>query len=505
MNTRDQLFKVHPNMSQFLEENSFGMSKIEELANRTITLYKALADAVRSSKLDGSPVDRIPNDIKEYLTPDIITLMTSDRWDGLSYINQDSRGKVVSINLFGNLKLGERAKQELPDDITFHYSYSEKMGKSFFDLEKCICAGFKIRPLMDGIDGVIYDDATHYPIFDVSTILVRCLNTGNVLGNLEEVEKAIITVMLSRLVKAVVSMRDLAFLLDDLLKFKEGEINYKDRTKSYDMKYVVQTLFGYKVWYNAINDIDNSDVEKTVTDIVDLVNLASHSFNATQAIPDVYNTIHSRIMSGVMDCPRYPDKVIEETMDFYRKASNYYRYRGTNGRRSHGLLVSRKAVIGVESVAFESFLASVGVTKIGMRDNKRASLAMFGYESLDTSSKEFEDFKKNSRAKILAGLTPEERSTYIKYEADVIRFRAEVIGCRTPFSQSIILKRGDTIAKLINLEVSKSHSEAFITLMMMLDSERINNQSILANRDFFREKNTMLNGQLGSMKDEWSY
>lgn len=283
---------------------------------------------------------------------------------------------------------------------------------------------------------------------------------------------------------------------------KHGEID-SDRSKNTDLREILKAVFIYRTWYNAINDINDIDVDKSVENILDLVDLASKSFNATQAIPDVFNTIHSKIMSGVMDVRRYPDRVVEKSMEYYRKAMNYYSFRDDNGRRSHGAHVSRKAVIGVESVVAEDFFNSLG-TSATLRDKKRASLSLLGIESIQTSTKEFDEFKRKSRGAILAKLTNDERMSYVKYESDVMKFRSEAIGCRTDFSKSTILRRGETIAKLIQLEMSKQHSEEYMTLMGMLDSERLAIQTELANRDLYKERNTMLNGTIAT-KHEWDY
>lgn len=204
-----------------------------------------------------------------------------------------------------------------------------------------------------------------------------------------------------------------------------------------------------------------------------------------------------------MDVKRYPDRVVEKSMNYYRKAMNYYSFREDNGRRSHAIHVSRKAVIGVESLVADEFFMNFGTSRT-YRDKKRASLSLIGVENIQNSTKEFDEFKRKSRGAILAKLPQHERMTYIKFESDIVKFRAEAIGCRTDFSKSTILRRGETLAKYIQIEMGKTHSEEFITLMGMLDSERLTIQLDLANRDLFKERNTMLNGTIAT-KHEWDY
>lgn len=497
----NKLKKIHPNMEQFLSENIYGMNKIKELANKAGEMYNSIINEIDIGK--PGAMDRLQeSEFKEYLSPKVIDLLQSTDVKYLSSISYCSEcGDYVKVGLFGFLKLGERAVGELPLDIKNHYRHDERMGSDYFDLDSCLNIGLKIKPLDDGAISV-YD--TDKPMLDVSTILVRALNTGNVLGNQEEVDKAILTVIISKLFILFLSRNELRCIIDNCMRLKHDFALDEERSRRYDFRTILLALFAYKIWYNSINDINPSEVHESVSNVLDLVKLASQSFNATQAVTDVYNTIHSKIMSKAMDVPRYPDHVIQKALHFYRLAMNYYGFRDENGRRHHANLVRHKRVIGVESVVIESFLGSMGVAP-GFRDKKRASLTMLGFENMQTTTREFDEFKKKSRGQILAKLSNDERGIYIRYESDIMKFRAEAIGCNTTFSQGTILKKGETLAKLINMELSKEHSDDFVTMMGMLDTERLAVQTELANRDFYRERNTRLNGNFGSLKDEWTY
>lgn len=499
----NKLCKIHPNMEQFLRENQYGMKKIEELAERACEMYNAINGEVIRDNRTGV-IDRITEcEFREYLTPKVIDMITGKYNNRpLQYIHEcPDCGKRAKIHIYGYLKLGSKSTGELAADAQARYVKDEKTGGFFFDIDSMISAGPKVKPLMRGVEALKYVDGNRI-VFDIDALLIRALNSSNAILNQEDVDKAILTIMLNRIFVVMLTRLDLSCMIENCLKMKHGEID-SDRSKNTDLREILKAVFIYRTWYNAINDINDIDVDKSVDNILDLVDLASKSFNATQAIPDVFNTIHSKIMSGVMDVRRYPDRVVEKSMEYYRKAMNYYSFRDDNGRRSHGAHVSRKAVIGVESVVAEDFFNSLG-TSATLRDKKRASLSLLGIESIQTSTKEFDEFKRKSRGAILAKLTSDERMSYVKYESDVMKFRSEAIGCRTDFSKSTILRRGETIAKLIQLEMSKQHSEEYMTLMGMLDSERLAIQTELANRDLYKERNTMLNGTIAT-KHEWDY
>ncbi len=490
--------KCHINMEQFIRENQFGINKIEELAERAARIWNEVRDEI---KLDEPLLnDRlIKHGIPEYLSARSISLLEECDKSGRTYFfstSCDRNNKYTTVNIFGYLKIGQRSAGELADDVLNLYVYDEKYDTRYLDLDRAIQIGLKYKPFDEGANDFSHSMGI---VFDIDATLIRALSTGTVLGNEEEVDKAIIRTMVDRIIVMMVSRLQLSAIVDNYIN-----VDYSSQDDSiYDVKEVLKVAFIYKIWYNAVNGINDVDVEKSVESVLDLVNLASHSFNATQAIPDVYNTIHSKVMTGGLDVDRYPDRAIEEAMEMYRKATTYYSFRDDNGRRSHAQYVRKKTVIGVESLAFESMLQTIGITR-GFRDKKRASMSLIGIESIQQSTREFDEFKRKSRGAIMAKLEYKERITYVKYESDVMKFRAEAIGCRTEFTKGTILKRGETIGKLIQMELSRDHSEEFVTLMCMLDSERVVVQTELANRDIFKEKNTMLNGMIVT-KNEWNY
>lgn len=500
-------FKLrHPNVEQFVRENQFSIAKLEELAERAACMWNEIKSEIQPGK-PGLEDRLIGHHLPEYLSERSIDLLQQCKNTYFYDISRsDVTGKYTKINIFGYLKIGERANAELSNDVFNLYVYDEKHDTRYFDLDRAIQIGLNYNPLFDSSTIV---NSSMCIVFDVDATLIRALGTATVLGNEEEVETAIIRTMLDRIITMMVNRIQLSSLVDNVLSLSCGPVmkvgvnNGSEDLQKYDLKVLLQIAFIYKVWYNAINGVDDIDVEKSVESILDLVNLASRSFNATQAIPDVYNTIHSKIMNTNMDLVRYPDRMIETCMEYYRVAMNYYGFRGANGRRSHATYINRKVLIGVESVAVESIIAGIGVER-NFRDRKRAIHSFIGIENIQQSTKEFDDFRRKSRGAILAKLEYKERITYVKYENDVMKFRAEAVGCRTEFTKGTILKRGDTIGRLIQMELSREHSEDFVLIMTMLDSERVTIQSELANRDLFKEKNTMLNGMIVT-KNEWNY
>lgn len=492
----NKLCKIHPNMEQFLRENMYGINMLEELAEQACEIYSKLK-SLRPEE-PGFTDKVAESDVKDYLSTRALDALIKN--PTTVWIKECSRcGKKSKVHIFGYLKLGERANGDLEEDAKNYYVKDEANNAFYFDLDRCINVGPKVKPLHDGAAAIFGD--SNMMVFDIDALLVRALGCSNSLLNTEEVRKSILATMVSKLCIVLSSVREMDYMIDNMFKLYDGEC--KCRENRYNLKYILATVFIYRMWYNAANGINDTDVEKSVENIMELVELAARSFNVTQAIPDVYNMIHSKIMSKVMDVPRYPDRVVTKSIYYYRNAMNYYSFRDDNGRRHHATNIKDKKVLGVESLSAEAYLSNL--TRLNFRDKKRASLAMIGFENIQSNMKDYDEFKRKSRAMILASLNNEERLAYLRMESDVLKLRAEAIGCRSEFSKGTILKRGATLGRLIAMELGRNNrSENFVQLMAMLDGERVTVASELANRDIYKERNTMLNGTIAT-KHEWDY
>ena len=499
------VMKPHEDLARFKSENKYGVDKLREAATKAFELYCSTKEELKVGK-PGVEARLLNSDIvREYMSPENIEAIRSgligdlkrlcSYKDGLtdSYYPENS---PILLHIYGNLKLGERSQGQLLDDMQEHFRYSERHKTSNFDLDSCIQVGLS---LVSNSRNILYfPDEPGYVCFDVSAVLVRVLNGSTSLANAETYENALVSVMYNKLITLGGSICNFQRIVANKVTMPEDIV--AGNWQSGDLKEVLTALFIYKAWYNAINGFDD-DFDKTVDDIVELVDLAAKSFNATQAITDVYNTIHTKLQIRGINARRRPDVVIDAIMDFYRTASNYYSYRSLNGRRAHAG-ISRSVSISTESVLYEKMLSSFGVESI----KEEPATKFLGFESTTTSSREYDDFKRSTRAYILSKLSNDERKVFIKYESDLLKYKSECIGCKTEFTQNVLLKKGETYGKLINMELGRDNiSENLSRLLSMLDTERVNIQGALADRNLFKERNTMLNGHIGSLKDEWTY
>lgn len=499
-----KLKRLHPNMEQFIYENQYSIDRFHELADKALAISNDVISEVRV-KEPNLPDRLIKHGLQNYLDERSISLMTNPSVGNFFYLRKyreicGHSNYDTKLNIFGFLKIGDRSVQELEEDVFNLYVHDEKHDTTYLDLGRAINVGINLEPLRQMLDDEGLNVQTCL-VVDVDATLLRAMSSTNYLNNVEEVEENIVRTIVNKIIILHLSKFNYNCVVDNIITCSPYPMS--------DLRTIAKILFAYKIFYNAVNDIDDIDINKSVENIMELIDLAERTQNSNQAIPTVFNTIHNKIVCGKMDVVRFIDRKIEQFMDFYRTAMNYYSFRDINGRRMHGSTLGRingadsrsKLSIKVEQVATESFLSNAGI-KPGFRERKRASLTIIGAESAD--SEMYEYFKKNNRATILSKLEYKERITYIKYENDLMKFKSEAIGCRTEFTKGCVLKRGDTIGKLIQTELSQHHSDEFVNLMCMLDSERVSVQSDLASRDLYRERTTMLNGMI-STKNEWNY
>ncbi|MGL5314509.1 MAG: hypothetical protein ACRC92_14765 [Peptostreptococcaceae bacterium] len=138
-----------------------------------------------------------------------------------------------------------------------------------------------------------------------------------------------------------------------------------------------------------------------------------------------------------------------------------------------------------------------------VRDKDKACISLMGMESI--SMDEYNKYKATTRIKLLGKLSPRERKLFLKTESNVTKVKADVINCETPIMQKLILKQLDIIGKDISSYIENSgRSQEFRELMNLCELDRSELAQILSNRNFLKERNTMLYGQLKT-SNEWNY
>lgn len=493
----------HPMHDDFLNENALALMKLEELAKKAIFLYNTfrkkkedkdyggnyrnnITDPEFSGKLFVNTINVINN------TPDIY-LYTIDP-------NQPKR----LIHFYGNYKIGDRSRMQLAEDVENSMSMitTDENKTLSFDLDKHIQITQRILPQTRGIESTFIEDDAHMILFDVNMLLIRMISNPTMAGlsiSNDSLEDGIVTCMFNKLLMFNFLKPKLSRMISNIvMHHKKGDREY------FDYKNIANCLYAYKLWYNSVNCLDCLDLDKTMENTMDLIDNMSRTFNATQAVHDSYSIIHDKIINEHMDKLRHVDSKLKKFMNEYNlRAQNYIHNYCTKRSQSiknhkYGINVS----YGIESINALPLLTSLGY-QIEPSNNK-ALFDIIGAESLAPGDKHFEAYKKTTRINILKELTPAERKVYTNCENDVIRLKSDSIACNSEVSKGTILKRAEALGKIILIEINKTKNEELVTLLSLLDNERIEIQTDLANRDIAKERNSMLYG-MQITKNNWNY
>ena len=496
----------HPNEDQFMEENSMGISKLTIIANDAIKLFNEFRDTNERRYIENINEDKFKdlmfpetiNALEKYKPECLLPALTVDRFSN----------DLARIHIYGNYKIGDRSKYDIYEDIMNHMKYDEVLNTKVFDMNSVIQVGFNISPLKSSA----LDLVTVQPFcIDVNTTLVRYMKSEEYIKHEAEVNNSILQTIFNKVLMFAILAKDYERVLSEYVDVDTRvfdnmgtNVGAMDTT---DIRCIIKALYIYKIWYNIVNRLDESSFEESIGNIMDLIDQMSRTFNYTQAIRDSYNMIHSKLIIGVYDEPRYPDRYIEKAFRRYQQAITTY-FKTASGRIAGNFNHYGKYTVkvGVESLAANTLLDSIGFNRNIKNEinSQKAIMTMIGAENVQAATKEFDDYKRKTRGSIIARLNPKERSTYLRLESDVIRLRAQAINVNTTFAQQTVLKRAEAVGKLLVFEMNSSTNEDFITMLSVLDTERFAIQTELANRDIFKERNSRLYGQQIT-RNNWDY
>lgn len=520
--------KLKPHERQFFRDNEYAIGQLQSMAEEAFDIAKNINCKLYSydHKYNFDIDDEASREHLKVLYPEVI--------DALKMVNhrleipglckyEDVVGCPVNIkiNVFGMLKTGDLSIGSLRDDIADHSTYNPELNSRYFDLDSMICAGFDIWPMETGVgtgNGEHCKNGynTKYVVLDVNALLVRLIQSGYTLGNEHDSKKAIIDAMVNKIFKLYIGHLGLAKMLYEYC----GDNCYYDKQKPqiikidprYTLDNVIKSLIIYKIWYNIINGLCEKEFEDTVDKLMDRWRVTATMFNTKQATNDIYRELYTKIVCGYCDRERFPDSYLETAKNMYNKVASWYIKDNHNKIRKVNRIVNGSAfVVGLESETADFILRSIGLDKKvydSQYGNVKAVNCLLGMESVDISKfKSFNDYKKFTRAQVLAKLDSKSRMVFIKTENEIIRLRATAVNIKDEIGQQNCLRKASTIGKIIQMDIDKAikdNNDAMVELLTLLDSERLDIMNMLADRNLVKERKTQLYGMVDKTSN-WDY
>lgn len=513
--------KKHPSYDAFLAENHLGMKQIYNAIDVAFNLYNgSIRPSINRlmykgdiSDLDNSIIKRLNANTLNAIKNHIDNKNTFMR-DELCNLRECHR-KIgeFDLHVFGFMKLGEKSRNDLDEDIEMLHSNSNNITRSdLFDFTSCIHVG-----LFFNKDGIRYNlnhyESSHVHFsFDISCVLVRMLTQGALKNDIAITLDAMVNVILNKMIMWECVRATMIKAIFDNTSYDVRNTGNRDSISHIDL---LKFLTIYKTFYNGINEInvDNGLSIKEALTKLDL-NLAGMNFN--NGLMCYMNSVYDKLNNNFFDEKRQIDKDIDYYFDLVRfilRESYVVKPNGNiatnNMINNYGLVARLKS----EDASCESVINEI---ESFVSDNIYDSYYMDAYESFNTQVDktfidgceaegvnvynliplDYEEFVKKSRSYSLMKLKSSQKKLFLEYENEVLKLKSDINNCRTPEVQRSLIDRSTSISKRINIDLSRSSDEFFDGMLILLDTLRVKLTDELASMDYKRMRNTMLYGNL---------
>lgn len=465
-----------------------------------------------TSLLSHQEGEKVLEEFSDVLSPELIHVINSDftsqknRTYKLLYTSERYEKENTLINVYGYPTFGDNAASmdKLEADMTKTVIVNEELRTEAFNV-------------YDHIHVLIFGGKL---IIDVSELLLRVISSVKFKESEELYRKAIKETIISKYVMFIINLSRFRYILSNEYDIKDVNIGYvkTDAIDNFGIRSIdfaclhmlfLQYVYNVSNGTSVLNHYDDLGHGEFLIHLQNLAKLMTSKMVRYEAVKDIYTLTIDRLTHKRDVMPRYIQMVMDEAEKDLSKllvsvpvrasGRNLYRYGKSDlvddFFKNHQDF-TYKITDTMESFGF-----------VDLEDVKAegpASLTMFGTEAVDPSSKNYKEFRKTQRGKLLAKLSSKDRAKYIRIENDFIKLKADASNVYNRDGQKISVNALNKLGTIIQLEMDRSTDELFIELLSMLDSERFAIIDSISERDFFRERNNRLYGQVKTT-NKWDY
>jgi riboflavin transporter FmnP len=409
----------------------------------------------------------------------------------------------AKLNIYGKIVLGDASRSTLSSDIL---TFSSNSG---FDIDRHVevslftkNGGFSIGMCVN-----------------ISTILIRAISKYLVSDEktLADIGHLIQLIMLQKWVKYIEASFAILHNIKHYAPSVMPMLGMGSTNPNTSLVDYLKALFIFKVYYNIVNHIEGTIYSQNVDKLMNLIDNMCMSYSVLGGVERACNVLYNVVSNGYLELRRDIDEVIDNAIELYRKSirmtvpgaipHTVNTLTSINRNAISNFVVNKKHLMGVEAVydVAPNIIAHIqdGMESLEDNDNMPSIISVVGMENIKDFSKH-ETINAGTRAKILSKFNNKERKTYIKYENDVMRITAKVNNCTSTFSQSAIISDIESISTCINVDINRSENDNFRLLMQLLDSELRRAGQMVANRNFAKERKTMLYGNIKTLSN-WDF
>lgn len=443
---------------------------------------------------------RTPSGSKSFtngiLTPYHISLVSPDYIDDDFERNSSDISKYVDykINLYGNLNFTEEVKVEnicpgidVPKNENIYLS--DYIYVSLIRMNIGLIMPTSSKPEAISLLGI-----------DINSDLIKKMTLEDLRTSVFKEE--VYNIILNKFILSIYTNMVYFSIVSSYDKFKNVFLNKTESITYFDIYISLITNILSSNSINSKYDPLMNNPELSLSMLLDSIRVGLLHKSSFNVIHEGIEELRRFLIDRNNNYPIILDELLDKFLDFYRYKSMGFK-RSKNG-------VSYKTIDAFTTIPKEYSIESVENYIINsneiLRDGNAPSIySFYGTESLSREDSIYERMLRTKRMGLLSKLSSSERSRIFKIENEIAKLRADSINCESPAIQKVIMKKLNILAKDMNSMISKTNiSEEFRELVMLIENERSDIEIGLSNRDFVKERKTMLYGQLAT-RTEYDY
>lgn len=508
---------------RFVKENKQAILDLENIIERAYTLYREISNIITDTPQQNEIMLKLQeHNYATRLSPDIL-----EEIGKFSKIPVDGRRNhpfcTIGINynvtkrfdekpifrFYGNIKVGDISKIDLFDDSHVYFVKRDggNVGAVQVDLSALIGVGVDLMdmcPIKRALGKTSYDEDSEmsdnfrfnnkfYNVYNLkaefNTVLVRLMSSKELQEDYELFKESIVNTLVDK------------FFRNQIAIYTYMRHLFYDRSiVTNNLETVCKLAFMMKLCYNSANGIDNDDLGESFYKLFRDFEYNLQYRGTYDSIINTANLWISRLIKGDYELKRFTDECIFEYLDILHKSRQAIMVSHRAGRIQHAnRIVTGMQLIGAESLNLKDTIMNEFGIKNGYENLMKApaNWSSIGFESAGN------DYMV-SRAKMLNRLNLKERKIFISCESDLMKIKTDSMNVKTIDGQKLIVNRLISLGKIINIELEDKPSDQLKDMLNLLDSERVKLLEKVSNRSIWKERNTMLYGQLRTMK-HWDF
>lgn len=430
------------------------------------------------------------------LTPYHISIVSPD------YINDEydrNNSSDISyfldykVNIYGNLNLTEEVQVgdicpgvKIPE-YQLANSISDSLYVSIIRMNIGLIQPTTAKPEAVGLLAI-----------DIHTDLIKKIPLESLRTNIFREE--VFNVILNKFILSIYTNMVYFSIVSSYSKFKNVFLN---NTESISFNDIYMSLVTNILSSNSVNCKFNplmDDPELGLSSLLDSIRLNFLHKSSFNVINEGIHELRRFLVERNHNQSIMLDDLLDKFLDYYRRKALGYTQTGNSFKTIDAFTVIPKNY-SIESCEKDTMLNN----EILKNGNYSSLYSFYGTESLTREDTAFERLRRTKRMELLSKLSSSERNKIFKMENEIAKTRADSINCESPIIQKAIMKKLNNLAKDMSDMISKSSiSNEFRDLILLIENERSDIEITLSNRDFVKERKTMLYGQLAT-RNEYDY